>query len=92
MSNNRNEILKEVYANTLVGERLRKRESIINEYLNKYGQMILSKELKPTPVMQHLANIYGMSRLGVQNILKSAGIYQGRTNPIVYPSEQLQNA
>ena len=82
MSKNNFEILTEVYSGTSIGERIKKREQVISDYLNVYGQLILNKVLKPTPVMEHLAKKYNFSRCGVLKILKEAGI-----NPVVYPSE-----
>lgn len=87
MSKNNFEILTEVYSGTSIGERIKKREQVISDYLNVYGQLILNKVLKPTPVMEHLAKKYNFSRCGVLKILKEAGIYHGRSNPVVYPSE-----
>ena len=72
MSKNNFEILTEVYSGTSIGERIKKREQVM---------------LKPTPVMEHLAKKYNFSRCGVLKILKEAGIYHGRSNPVVYPSE-----
>ena len=87
MSKNNFEILTEVYSGTSIGERIKKREQVISDYLNVYGQLILNEVLKPTPVMEHLAKKYNFSRCGVLKILKEAGIYHGRSNPVVYPSE-----
>lgn len=87
MSKNNIEILNEVYYGTSTGERLQKREQVISDYLNKYGQLILDKELKPTPVMEFLAKKYKLSRFGVLKILRDEGIYHGCKNPVVYPSE-----
>ena len=75
MSKNNFEILTEVYSGTSIGERIKKREQVISDYLNVYGQLILNKVLKPTPVMEHLAKKYNFSRCGVLKILKEAGIY-----------------
>ncbi len=66
---------------------MKRREAIINEYLQKFGNLILQKELKPIPVMNYIAKTYNVSRIGVLKILKDEGIYQGSKNPVVFPSE-----
>ena len=38
MSKNNFEILTEVYSGTSIGERIKKREQVISDYLNVYGQ------------------------------------------------------
>ena len=84
MSKNNFEILTEVYSGTSIGERIKKKEQVISDYLNVYGQLILNKVLKPTPVMEHLAKKYNFFSLwcledteGSRNIswaFKSCGI------------------
>lgn len=86
MSNKDEKILEEVYSGTIVGERMRKRKFVINDYLYKYGKLIEQGILKPTPAIEKIAKEYNLSRLGVTRMLKDAGIYQGRNNPIVYPN------
>lgn len=71
MSKNNFEILTEVYSGTSIGERIKKREQVISDYLNVYGQLILNKVLKPTPVMEHLAKKYNFSRCIVHQIRNS---------------------
>lgn len=91
MNKNYPEILKEIYSGTRVGRRMQRRESIINDYLYKFGEMILLGQLKPTPVMDYIARTYDVSRFGVLKILKEEGVYKGKNNPVVYPKE-LSNA
>lgn len=91
MSIKEEEILEEVYSNTKNGERIRRRKLVINDYLYKYGHLIESGKLKPTPAIEKIAKEYDLTRLGVTKILKDAGIYQGRLNPIVYPLQVLKS-
>ena len=58
MSKNNFEILTEVYSGTSIGERIKKREQVISDYLNVYGQLILNKVLKPSE-LNNKTEIYG---------------------------------
>lgn len=85
MSKNNVEILSKIYAGTQKGELLKKKEMLIKTYLQKYGKLIMNKEVKPTPVIEVLAREFGFTRIGATQILRKAGVYQGCNNPVVFP-------
>lgn len=92
MSKENLDFLEDVYSNTLEGERIKKRLSIIHDYLFKYGDSIKNGKVKPTPVMERLGRQYKLSRLGVYQILRKAGIYESCRNPIIFPQQLDDNS
>ena len=59
-------------------------EKVVSEYF-KYKQEILSGELSPNRVIQHLAKQFSMSGQGIKTILQRKGIYKSAKQPIITP-------
>lgn len=59
-------------------------ENIQSEYLH-FSHDILSGQLAPNRVIQHLAQRFNLSGEGIRKILKRKGIYVSAKQPVVVP-------
>ena len=77
----------------LLSEIQLKRYSVVNDYINIYGELIKKKIVSPDCAFHKLAEKYGLTRSGVRKMICEAGIYNGAAHPIRIPSlaEQAQN-
>ena len=63
---------------------LKRKKAIIKMYI-EYSILITQKKLTPGGVMEIIAKEYNTTRQNINFVLKSAGIYKNRLNPIVIP-------
>jgi hypothetical protein len=64
-------------------------ESIISEYLRRSAD-ILSGKTTSHRIMEVLAQRYDMSRYGITMILKRAGVYNGKKEPVVQKTDKVK--
>lgn len=64
-------------------------ESIVSEYLRR-SPAVLSGETTPHRLMEFLAERYDMSRYGITMVLKRAGVYKGKLQPVVLQDEKVK--
>lgn len=62
----------------------KRKKAIIKMYI-EYSILITQKKLTPGGVMEIIAKEYNTTRQNINFVLKSAGIYKNRLNPIVIP-------
>ena len=65
---------------------VKRRQLIVDKYINEYGPVIEKKLISPMAAMRALANEFYMSVSTVYYLLKREGIYRDRTNPVCKPS------
>lgn len=73
---------------SLLSQKQIRRMKIINDYLYEMGNFIKEKKLSPNRAQEILARKYETTKPGIIYILKNAGVYKNKTQPIIFPSEE----
>lgn len=67
---------------------LKRRQMIVEKYLNEYGPAIENKIISAKAAMRALADEFYMSDNSVYKLLRRKGVYVDRNTPVCYPSKK----
>lgn len=83
MNEEKNEFYQRIYTRTQL-----KRKNVVNDYISEFRELIKERKVTPNRAWELLADKYELSKAGVRHMLKNAGVYKGKENPVYVPTEE----